>query len=145
MARKIITTTLLLLLVMISTNAQTKDETAVAAVVEQLRNAMIDANRSVLENIVADKLSYGHSGGLVENKAEFIEKLVSGKSDFVTIDLKDQVISISDKTAIVRHQLRGVTNDSGKPGEVNLQILLVFQKIKKQWKLLARQAIKRAV
>ena len=30
-------------------------------------------------------LSYGHSGGLIENKAEFVEHIASGKSVFVTI------------------------------------------------------------
>ena len=43
---------------------------------------------------------------MIEDKNEFVEKLVSGKSDFVTIDLTEQTISISDKTAIVRHILR---------------------------------------
>jgi len=126
-------------------NAQSKDETAVANAVEQLRKAMIEGNKSELENIVLDKLSYGHSSGYVENKTEFVDKIVSGKSDFVTIALKDQTISISGKTAVIRHKLNATTNDNGKPGEVYLSILLIFQKDNKQWKLLARQAVKLAL
>ncbi len=64
--------------------------------------------------------------GMVEDKTEFVEKIASGKSDFVTIDLKDQTISISGKTAMVRHKLNATTNDNGKPGEVHLAILLHF-------------------
>jgi Domain of unknown function (DUF4440) len=122
--------------------AQDKEETAVAAVVEKLRLAMIDGNKTELENIAADKLSYGHSSGAVQNKKEFVDKIVSGQSDFVTIELKDQAISISDNTAIVRHALNATTNDNGKPGEVHLLVLLIFQKQKGEWKLLARQAVK---
>lgn len=121
---------------------QSKNETAVANAVEQLRKAMIDGNKAELENIASDKLSYGHSGGLVESKTEFVEKIASGKSDFVTIELKNQTISVSGKTAIVRHRLDATTNDGGKPGEVHLLILLIFQKQNKHWKLLARQAVK---
>lgn len=122
--------------------AQSKKEKAVAAAVEQLRKAMIDGNRDELEKIADDKLSYGHSGGHVEGKKEFVEKIASGKSDFVTIELSEQTISVSGKTAIVRHTLNAKTNDGGKPGEVHLKILLVWQKQGKSWKLLARQAVK---
>ena len=123
-------------------NAQSKDETAVANAVEKLRKAIIDGNKSELENIVLDKLSYGHSSGYVEDKTEFVDKIVSGKSDFVTIGLKDQTIRVNGKTAVVRHKLDATTQDNGKQGEVHLSVLLIFQKENKQWKLLARQAVK---
>ena len=117
------------------TNAQSKKETAVA---------MVDGVKDKLEAVVSDKLSYGHSGGHVEGKAEFVEKIVSGKSDFVSIYLTEQTISINGKTAVVRHILTAKTNDSGKPGDVHLRILLIFQKEGGSWKLLARQAVKMA-
>ena len=126
----------------INIQAQSKSEKAVADAVEQLRNALISGDRSSLESIVHNKLSYGHSGGAVEDKAAFVEKIASGKSDFVSIDLADQTISVSGKTAIVRHLLNAKTNDGGKPGEVHLKILLIFQKDGGKWKLLARQAVK---
>jgi ketosteroid isomerase-like protein len=122
--------------------AQSKKEAAVANAVEQLRVAMVSGERAALEKITHDKLSYGHSGGAVEDKAAFVEKIASGKSDFVSIDLAEQTISVSGKTAIVRHLLYAKTNDGGKPGEVHLRILLIFQKEGGKWKLLARQAVK---
>jgi len=145
MIRKLFFTGIILTAMVMVVNAQSEVETSVANAVEKLRKAMIDGNKEELENIVSDKLSYGHSGGHVEGKAEFVEKIVSGKSDFVTIELKDQTISTSGKTAVVRHKLNATTNDNGKPGEVHLTILLIFQKEHKQWKLLARQAVKLAL
>jgi ketosteroid isomerase-like protein len=123
-------------------NAQSKSEVAVAAAVEQLKQAMISGDSAALNTIASDKLSYGHSGGHVEGKQEFVQKIASGKSDFVSIELKDQTISVNRNVAIVRHVLNANTNDSGKPGEVHLRIMLVFQKEGKQWKLLGRQAVK---
>ena len=122
--------------------AQSGTEKQVAEAVEKLRKAMIDGDRGALEAIADPKLSYGHSGGLIENKAEFVEKIAGGKSDFVTIDLTEQTITLSGKTAIVRHQLYATTNDAGVPGTVKLKVLLVFQKSKEGWRLLARQAVK---
>lgn len=123
-------------------NAQTKQEAAVAGAVEKLRLAMISGNETELRAISSEKLSYGHSGGLVENQQQFLDKFKTGASDFVTIELKNQTISVSGKVAIVRHELHAATNDNNKPGEVHLRILTVWQKDAKEWKLLARQAVK---
>jgi len=126
----------------VSSFAQTKDEKAVAAAIEALRIAMVDGNKQALESAVSDSLSYGHSSGHVQGKREFVDKIVSGQSDFVSITLTNQTISVAGNTAIVRHRLNAVTNDNNKPGTVELDILLVFQKQHGHWLLLARQAIK---
>lgn len=122
--------------------AQTKDETAVASAVESLRKAMVDADKAGLDKLTAAKLTYGHSSGKIEDKAAFIQSLLSGQSDFVSIDLADQTIAITGRTAIVRHTLNAKSNDGGKPGTVYLYIMLVWNKNGGQWKLVGRQAVK---
>lgn len=122
--------------------AQSKPGSAVANAVEQLRKAMVDADSVMLDRLTSAKLSYGHSGGYIDDKTEFIRKIISGKSDFVTLGFPDQTISISKNAAIVRHKFNAVTNDNGKPGEVHLLVLLIWQKQHGYWKLLARQAVK---
>jgi len=117
-------------------------EQSVAAAAERLRVAMIDPTPAALAQLVADDLSYGHSGGRVDTKDSFIGDLVAGKSDFVTIAITDQTIKIVGNTAIVRHTLTADTNDSGKPGKVQIKILGVWQQQGSQWKLLARQAVR---
>ena len=123
-------------------HAQTKDENAVAAAVESLRKAMIDPDKVTLEKLTAPALSYGHSSGKVQDQAAFVDALVGGSSDFVTIDLSEQTIKITGNTAVVRHVLNGTNNDGGKPGVVKIAVLLVWVKEGKEWKLLARQAVK---
>ena len=126
----------------LNTFAQSSEETKVAAAVEALRKAMVDPDKTTLEGLTSDKLTYGHSSGKIENQQEFINNLLSGKSDFVKIDLSEQTIKISDDVAIVRHRLDADTNDGGNPGRANIYILLVWQKQHKEWKLIARQAVK---
>lgn len=122
--------------------SQSKDEKDVAAAVESLRKAMIDGGEAALKSITAEELSYGHSSGKVEDKASFVANIVSGKSDFKTIDLSEQTIKVIDNIAIIRHKLVAETADNGKPGNPNLHVLLIFQKQKGDWKLLVRQAVK---
>lgn len=122
--------------------AQSKKERQVAQAVQDLRSAMINADRSSLEKLTSDDLSYGHSGGKLENQKEFIESIASGKSDFLSMELTNQTITVEDKTAIVRHELKAETSDGGKPGNVHLLVMLVFVRDDGRWQLLARQAVK---
>ena len=136
---------LLLMIVMILcytiSHAQTKFKT-VAAAAEALRVAMVDGNAVMLAQLADDSLTYGHSTGRIQNKAEFINALTDGSSDFVSIDILNQTIKQFGNTAIIRHTLSAVTNDNGKPGTVKLYILLVWKKAHHTWKLIARQAVK---
>lgn len=124
------------------TQAQSKKEMAVQKAVNILTASMISGDSVALTAIASEHLSYGHSGGHVEGRAAFVEKIASGKSDFVTIDISEQTIDIVGNTAIVRHNFNATTNDGGKPGTVKLKVLLIFQKEKGSWKMLARQAVK---
>ena len=119
------------------------DQQAVSEASEKLRSAMISGDNAILESLILPELTYGHSSGHIDNAKEFVEKLASKQSDFLTIENTNQSIQIVDKTAIVRNHLYGKTADLGKePGEVNLDILYVWSKTKSGWKLLARQAVK---
>lgn len=131
-------------LLVISISAQKKnDAQAVTEAAEKLRLAMISGEKPELESLILPELTYGHSGGHIDDAKEFVEKLVSKKSDFVTIEITNQNVQIVGNTAIVRHHLYATTADLGKaPGDVSLDIVLVWVKMKKDWKLLARQAVK---
>lgn len=133
---------LLCLTFLYSSQAFSDDTKTVAEAVTKLTKAMIDADGKALAELAAPELSYGHSGGSIEDKAAFIEKIVSGRSDFVTIDIQKQTISIAGKTAIVRHDLNADVLDGGKAASIHLGVLLIWQKQSGKWKLLARQAIK---
>jgi len=122
------------------TSTRTGKESAVSAAVEALRKAMIAADKSTLEKMAAAELSYGHSSGRLENKAEFVEALASGKSGFSAIELSDQTVNVVDKIALVRHVFNGTRRKEGD--KVKLSILTVWLQQQDQWKLLARQAAK---
>jgi hypothetical protein len=128
----------------ISISAQKKNDTqTVAETAEKLRLAMISGEKSKLESLILPELTYGHSSGQIDDAKEFVDKLVSKKSDFVTIDITNQNVQVVGNTAIVRHHLYATTADAGKaPGDVSLDIVLVWAKVKNNWKLLARQAVK---
>ena len=133
---------LLCLLLTSSVWAQTADEKEVAAGVEALRNAMVEGSQSALENVTAKELSYGHSGGKIENRAEFVEAIASGKNDFKVITLSEQTISIVNTIAIVRHKFTGEVINNGVAQTPNIGVMQIWSKQQGKWLLLARQAFK---
>lgn len=123
--------------------AQTGKVKKVEAAVVQLVQAMESGKADELSAIVSSKLSYGHSNGKVENKAQFVQSFASGASDFVKINILEQTVDVFKNTAIVRHILDADTNDNNKPGHVKLKIMTVWQKaFLGKWKMIARQAVK---
>lgn len=118
------------------------DSAAVAAAVDSLNKGILDPEKILLENIASDDLSYGHSGGKVENKAEFVDGLLNGPFDFVTVSTSEQTIKLSGNNAIVRHIFSAKATNAGAPVDLRIGMLLVWKKENGDWKLLTRQAFK---
>ena len=127
---------------MVTGYAQSKDEQEVAAAVETFKKAMTSRDKNLLESITAPELSYGHSSGKVEDKAAFINGVLNDPIQFNEIDLQEQTIRVAGNTAIVRHIFDSKITNNGTPGEIKIRNLLIWQKQKGKWLLLARQAFK---
>ena len=122
-------------------NAQTKYR-SIDDATSNLRLAMLNGNKELLNNLVDGSLSYGHSSGKIEDRTSFIESLSSGKSDFVNLEISNQIINQYRNSAVVRHTLQGDTNDNGVAGKVKLHVMQVWIKKNGSWKLVGRQAVK---
>lgn len=122
--------------------AQQSDEAAVNQAIEDLRKAMVAADQAGLEALVADQLSYGHSGGVVESKAQFVNVVVSKKTVYKTITLSEPSVSVVGSNAIARHVFAAEFETDGKPGTARVGVLQVWTKQDGRWKLLARQAFR---
>lgn len=118
------------------------DETTLTNSVTVLYEAMVTKNSATLEKMTSEKLSYGHSSGAIENKSAYVDAVMNGPFNFISITPKDQTISITDNTAIVRHIFEAEGINAGEPVEVRIGAMLVFLKQQDNWKLLARQAYK---
>lgn len=124
--------------------AQARGEAAaVERAVESLRQAMIAVDRRRLEALTSRNLSYGHSAGRIEDRAQFIANLEARTAAFRSITLSDQTIAISENEAIVRHTFTGETvNPQGAVTPVRIGVLQVWRKEGRNWRLLARQAFR---
>lgn len=129
-------------LVYTSANAQ-KPDREIESSIETLNKAMISPDKSLLEKLTAEDLSYGHSTGAIQNKSEFIKEVLSGPVKFFQIENANQVIIVTDNTtAIVRNICSIKGTRDGAPLDLKIGILMIWIKKGDGWKLLARQGYK---
>ncbi len=132
---------LFLIIVTISSFSQATSEKDVAVAVEKLIKGFIDADKDILDKMTAAELIYGHSSGKVQNRTEFIDEVISKKPlDYVKINPENQTIKVIGNAAVVRHILVAETLSNGTPGNLRIGNVLIWQKQKGEWKLIARQA-----
>ncbi len=111
--------------------------------VTTFNKAMVDPTVELMETLCAENLTYGHSSGLIQNKAAFIDDIVNGPFDFSFVEAPEQTIHISGNTAIVRHIFLAKATNAGNPVDIRIGNVQVYQKDEHgKLRLLARQAYK---
>jgi ketosteroid isomerase-like protein len=124
-------------------NHQKNSTKDIASAVEKLRVAIINADQAALMKLTSPVLTYGHSNGSVEDQSTFVQSLMTGKYNFLTITLLNQKVIKRDNLAIVRHDLVADTKDRDKPeGVLKLHVMMVWKFEGKDWVLIGRQAVK---
>ena len=122
--------------------AQSNEEAAVLQAVDALTKAMVDADHARLEELAAEQLSYGHSSGVIQSKAQFVDSIINKETIYKAVSLTEPSTAIAGNNAIVRHTAAVDYESAGKAGSAKIGVLQVWVKQDGHWKLLARQAFK---
>ena len=117
-------------------------EAAALKAVEALRQALLKADKAQLQALCAAGLSYGHSDGRVQTKAEFIDGVMTRKAIVKSIDFPEAKVWMAGNNAIARHLYVSESELDGKTNNVKIGVLAVWTRESGGWKLLARQGYK---
>jgi ketosteroid isomerase-like protein len=116
------------------------DKEEVMAAMDTYKQAMIKNDSAALKQVLADDVTYVHSNGALEHKADVIKGATSGSSVIERIDFfPDTVVRVHGSTAYVTGKVdlyHSATNI------VHMNVLHVWEKGAQGWKLVARQATK---
>ena len=121
-----------------SAGADAADEAAVAQGVETLRKALLEADRTKLEQVASAQISYGHSDGRVETKEQFIHGVMTRKQVVKSLAFPELKVAVVGNAAIARHIYLSESERDGKATTTRIGALQVWQKQDGGWKLLAR-------
>lgn len=119
-------------------------EKAVLAALDAWKEAMLKKDKAALEKIFHPDLTYSHSSGLVETKAQAIPHAADGLG-WEAIDLSETTVRMQGNVAIVNGKVDMHQRNKDKPTSISKLIQLsVWVKGKGGWQMIARQAVRRA-
>ena len=121
-----------------SAYAQSADEATVRNAVEQLRMAWLKQDKAKIESLASDQLSYSHSDARLQNKAEFIDGVMTRKATVKSLEWPELTAQIVGNTGIVRHLWVSESELDGKVTNTKIGVMQIWQKQDGAWKLLAR-------
>lgn len=130
--------------VMLYAAADSKPEKDVLAAMDAWKQATMNKDRGALEKLLHNDLTYSHSSGHSQTKAEVIQSVTSGKSTVEAIDFSDTTVRVYGNAALVRGKVDIRNSTDGKSTTANLNILHVWVKGPQGWQMVARQATRLA-
>ena len=120
--------------------AESGDEEAVKKAVADMRTAYLKQDKAALESMTAPQLTYSHSDGRIEDKAQFIKGVMDRKATVKSLEYPELTVAVAGDTAIVRHLWVSESELDGKVTNTRIGVMQVYKKQDGGWKLLARSS-----
>ncbi len=121
--------------------AQTAEEKLVTTI-KEFHQALVKKNTVSIIQQTDKKVSYGHSNGWVETKAEMINNLETGYLTYRSFKEDSLQLTINGNVAHARFTADIEATLNQKDSQFHLKVLEVWVKKGKRWLLFARQAVK---
>jgi hypothetical protein len=118
------------------------DEEKLTATVKEFHQALVNKNTVSINQQTDKALSYGHSNGWVETKADVIKDLETGYISYQSYKEDSISVLINGNMANVRFVADITATLNGATNSYHLKVLEVWVKKGKRWVLFARQAVK---
>jgi hypothetical protein len=121
-------------------NAQT-DEEKLIKTVKEFHQALVSRNTVSINQQTDKAVSYGHSNGWVQTKADLIKDFETGYISYQSFKEDSITVVMNGTMANVRF-VANITATMKTEADYRLKVLEVWVKKGKRWVLFARQAVK---
>jgi ketosteroid isomerase-like protein len=112
----------------------------VLAASDAWRQAMIKKDAAGLDKYLHEDLTYSHSNGRSQTKAEVVRSTTMGRTTIEGIDFSDVTVRVYGSTALIRANVDMRNNVDGKSTTTHLNVLHVWLKGPGGWQLVGRQS-----
>lgn len=103
--------------------------------------AMVDADVNTLDKLLCEELYYGHTGGYIDTKASFLEKISTGVYSYKAIKTQvDEATVIGESALVLNGQLTIEVNAAGENKVFHAIYLGVWKMEGVTWRFLSLQA-----
>lgn len=118
------------------------DEEKLTTTLKEFHQALVTKNTVSINQQTDKALSYGHSNGWVETKADMIKDLETGYIDYHSIKEDSIQVVINGNLAHARFVGDYNVTLNGNTNTFHLRVLEVWVRKGKRWLLFARQAVR---
>lgn len=119
------------------------NEAKLTTTIKEFHQSLVKKNIVSINQQTDKALSYGHSNGWIETKAEMIKNLETGYTNYKSIKEDSLQVTINENVAHARFVGDyEVSLNGGNAVVYHLKVLEVWVKKGKRWLLFARQAIR---
>jgi ketosteroid isomerase-like protein len=119
-----------------------KAETDVMAAMDAWKQATIHKDGAALEKLLHPDLTYTHSSGMTQTKADVLQAVLHGKASVEDIQFSNTTVHIFGNTAIVKGTVDIKNNNAGKVSDAHLDIVHVWLKGPQGWQMVVRHAVR---
>jgi hypothetical protein len=113
------------------------DAAAVLAAEDRRYQAMLDADLDTLDRLCGDELSYTHSNGVRDTKAEYFAKLRGGYYVYHRIDHPVERVEVAGDAAVVVGRMTADLDSGGVRKSIDCLTIAVWTRSGRDWRLLA--------
>ncbi|HLM05294.1 MAG TPA: nuclear transport factor 2 family protein [Blastococcus sp.] len=115
-----------------------KDDVRAVLAAEDLRyEALLGPDLETLRRVFAEELSYAHSSGARDTKAEYLQKIESGYYVYRRVDHPVERVEVLGDTAMVVGRMTADLEVQGTPKTIDNHALAVWTRADGDWRLLA--------
>ncbi len=118
-----------------------KAEQEILATMDAYKDAMIHNNAAVLGKLLSDDLTFVHSAGQLESKADVLKSVTTGKNVITRMEFSDTSVRFYGNTVLVKCR---VDLWHSETNIVHMNVLHAWVKGAVGWQLVARQATRLA-
>jgi len=120
------------------TLSETQDE--LKALDQRWADAVLHTDVAALGRILSDDLVYTHTDGHTENKAQFIESVRQGKTQYQSIEFDESNARQFGNTAVIVSRARVKVKIDGQERNLHPRFLRVYVKHNGVWQMVAHMA-----
>ena len=105
------------------------------------RQAMMKKDGAALEKLLHDDITYSHSNGMLQTKADVVKSTTTGRMTIEAIDFSEVSVRVFGTTALIKANCDMRNKSEGKEAvTTHLNVLLVWLKGPGGWQLVSRQS-----
>jgi ketosteroid isomerase-like protein len=116
-----------------------QDEQEVLQCEQRRFAAMVQGDVATVDALLADDLTYAHSSGTLDSKAQFLHKLATGHYQFTSITSDEVCVRVYGAVGVLTGTGQMHLKRQGQPASMRFRFTSIYHKAQDRWQMVSIQ------